>query len=214
MTSPIPSPASRGRRPETEQALLDAAAAVIAERGITGASFTVIGERAGTSRGLPTHHFGSKDGLVARLAERAQQDMSEQMTAAVEAAGAADIAGLELVRLLVGTYLDLFEHPSPDQRALLVMWGATLPSEASIEGLLEAERRSYEGWADRIREGQADGSIRPDLDPVTTAVILHGMLRGVAALVLAEGEYTDMSGVRGGVDAWIERALAARPPGS
>ncbi|HXY28870.1 MAG TPA: helix-turn-helix domain-containing protein, partial [Acidimicrobiales bacterium] len=54
------------RRSRSEDALLDAAAELIAERGIQGASLANIGSRAGLSRGLPNHHFGSKDALVSR----------------------------------------------------------------------------------------------------------------------------------------------------
>ena len=64
------------RRGESEEALLDAAANLIAERGVERASLASIGERAGTSRGLPTHHFGSKDALVARLASRVQDHVA------------------------------------------------------------------------------------------------------------------------------------------
>jgi hypothetical protein len=39
-------------------------------------------------------------------------------------------------------------------------------------------------------------------------VILHGMLRGVASLLLTEAEYTDMTSVRATVDQWIAGALA------
>ena len=66
------------------------------------------------------------------------------------------------------------------------MWGATFPSQASIDGMVEAEQRSYDGWADLIRRGQDDGSIRRDLDPTALAVVLFGMMRGVAALLLTE----------------------------
>ena len=72
------------RRQESEHALLSAAAEVIAERGINGASLSVIGERAGTSRGLPAHHFGSKDALVARVASAAQDRMAEVLLASIE----------------------------------------------------------------------------------------------------------------------------------
>jgi AcrR family transcriptional regulator len=198
------------RRLESERALLGAAAEVIAERGITGASLTVIGERAGTSRGLPTHHFGSKDALVARVAAQAQDHVQAAMTAAVDRwpRPRDEITGMELVRLLVDTYLELFEHPTPDERALLVLWGSTFPSCSSIDGMLEAEARAYEGWAGHIESGQRDGTIRDDIDAAASAVILHGMLRGVAAVVLTESEYTDITSVRRSVDAWIERALA------
>src|SRR5262245_31645311 len=70
------------RRHESEEALLDAAADLVAERGVERASLASIGTRAGASRGLPNHHFGSKDALVARLARRAQNRIDDAMVAA------------------------------------------------------------------------------------------------------------------------------------
>jgi len=202
------------RRQESERALLAAAAEVIAERGINGASLAVIGERAGTSRGLTTHHFGSKDSLVARVASSAQDRMGDVLQAAIERSQPRPdvMPGLELVRASVDAYLELFEHPTADDRVLIVMWGATFPSEASIEGMLDADRRAYEGWAELIERGKRDGSIRADVDAAASAVILHGMLRGVAALLLTESEYTDMTSVRATVDQWIVGALASHTP--
>jgi AcrR family transcriptional regulator len=203
------------RRQDAERILLRAAIEAIAERGVSGASFAVIGERAGTSRALPTHHFGSKDALVARVARTAQDAVRAAMTEAVQATPAfRHLSGLDLIRTVADTYLELFEHPAPELRALLVMWGATFPSNASIDGMLEAERRAYDGWAGNIRDGQADGSIRSDINTDAMAVVLHGMLRGVAAVVLTESEHTDVSSVREAVHQWISGALAATPSGT
>jgi AcrR family transcriptional regulator len=198
------------RRQQSERVLLAAAAEVISERGIDGASLAVIGRRAGTSRGLPAHHFGSKDAFVARVAACAQDRVRGAMRAAIERSqrDAAEMTGLELVRASVDTYLELFEHPTADDRVLIVMWGATFPSESSIDGMLDADRRAYDGWADLIERGQHDGSIRADVNAAASAVILHGLLRGVAALLLTESEYTDMTSVRATVDEWIAGGLA------
>ena len=122
------------------------------------------------------------------------------------------MSGLNLVRVSIDAYLELFEHPTASDRVLIVTWGATFPSESSIDGMLDADRRAYEGWADLIARGQLDGSIRTDVDPAASAVILHGMLRGVASLLLTESEYTDMTSVRSTVDKWIAGALAAGSP--
>ncbi len=201
------------RRSESEDALLNAAALLIAERGVERASLASIGESAGASRGLPTHHFGSKEGLVARLAERVQdhvaaivRDELEQRTHRTPE----EVSALDLLRTTLDTYLELFEDPTADERALIVMWGATFPSHASIDGMLEADRRSYDGWADLIRHGQHDGSIRKDVDATASAVALFGLMRGVAALLLTESDITDMRDVRATCDAWIVAALA--PP--
>jgi AcrR family transcriptional regulator len=204
------------RRQESERVLLSAAVEAIAERGITGASLSVIGERAGTSRGLPTHHFGSKDALVARVAARAQDRVRAATAAAITAAhqDIDELSALNLIRAAVDTYIGLFEQPTADERALIVMWGATFPSDSSVEGMLDADRAAYEGWTDLIQRGQADGSIRPDADPVSCAVILHGLMRGVAALLLTESQYTDMTTVRGTIGDWIAGALCAPVPDS
>jgi hypothetical protein len=89
--------------------------------------------------------------------------------------------------------------------------GKLFPTESSLEGILAADRRAYGGWAAHIRDGQRDGSIRSDIDPTASAVILHGLIRGVAALLLTEAKHTDMTNVRRSVDAWIEGALAPEP---
>jgi AcrR family transcriptional regulator len=202
------------RREESERALLAAAAEVIAERGINGASLSVIGERAGTSRGLSTHHFGSKDALVARVASAAQDRMADVLLTAIKRSGHGtdEMPGLDMVRLSIDAYLELFEHPTAHDRVLIVTWGATFPSESSIEGMLDADRRAYQGWADLIVRGQQDRSIRTDIDPAASAVILHGLLRGVASLLLTESEYTDMTRVRATVDTWIAAGLASQEP--
>jgi len=201
------------RRQESERALLAAAAEVISERGINGASLAVIGERAGTSRGLLTHHFGSKDAFIARVASCAQDRVSEAMLAALERSqrDVAAMPGLELLRASVDTYLELFEHPTADDQVLIVMWGATFASESSIDGMLDADRRAYNGWAEIIERGQRDGTIRTDINAAASAVILHGLLRGVAALLLTESEYTDMTSVRATVNQWIAGGLAPQP---
>lgn len=189
-----------------------AAAEIIAERGINGASLATIGGRAGTSKTLATFHFGSKDALIARVARSAQDRITDVLLAAFEKSqlDPAQVTGLEALRTSVDTYLELFDHPTPEDRVLIVMWGATFPSESSIEGMLDADQRAYDGWAALIGRGQHDGSIRPDLDAAASAVVLHGLLRGVAALLLTESDYTDMTSVRATVDTWITSVLASR----
>jgi AcrR family transcriptional regulator len=198
------------RRSRSEEALLDAAAELIAERGVEGASLGSIGGRAGVSRGLPTHHFGTKDALVARLAERAQERIGAAMLAALKArsCNVEDLSGLDLVRLTVETYLELFDNPTADERALLVMWGSTFSSLSSVVGMMEAERHSYEGLSEVIAAGQRDGSIRTDVDPPTAAVLVLGMMRGIAALQLTDSSLTDMSSVRQTCSDWLTRSLA------
>lgn len=200
------------RRTDSEEALLSAAAELVAERGVEGASLARIGERAGTSRGLATHHFGSKDALVARLAARAQDHIAEATSAVAELSDqlTQDMVGLDALRLTVDTYLKRFENPNAGDRALIVMWGATFPTDASVEGMLEADHRSFDGWARLIEHGRRDGSIRADVDAQSAAVLLHGLLRGLGGISLTSGEPATMRRVRDACQEWITLALSPR----
>ena len=193
---------------------MGAASQVIAERGVDRASLATIGRRAGVSRGLASHHFGSKDALLERVAERAQHISTEAVAAAVEQAqgGSKEVSGLDLLRTVVHTYLGRLEDPTPEARALIVMWGATFASEQGVQSMASADERAYQGLAERVREGQSEGSIRPDVDPEGTAVLLLGLMRGVGALLLTGSEGTDFSRVRETCDALITGALRAETP--
>lgn len=212
MGSPAPPRRSQvERRTASEEALLGAAADLIAEYGVGRASLARIGARAGASSGLPIHYFGSKDALIARVAQRGQARIMTAIEAALEGARRTiqDASGLELVRITVDTYLELFEQPSAAEQALIVMWGATFPADASIDGMPEADRHSYDGWVTLIERGQADGSIRTDVDPAAASVLLLGLTRGVAAVLLTESDLAGRSRVRATCDTWITAALAA-----
>lgn len=199
------------RRARSEEALLDAAARLIADHGVERSSLAGIGAHAGVSRNLPTHHFGNKDALVARLAARAQDRISVELRKSMQrryGRRADELSGLEIVGHMVDGYLDLFSDPSPELRALLVMWGATFAANAAVDGMVEAERRSYDGLAGVIRDGQADRSVRPDVDPIATAVLLLGTIRGVAGLLLTDSALVDMNKVRATCRSLIDTGLA------
>lgn len=55
------------RRTQTRDALLEAGAALFAERGVAGASVDAIAQRAGRTSGALYDHFGSKEGLLFAL---------------------------------------------------------------------------------------------------------------------------------------------------
>ena len=199
------------RRSQSEEALLDAAAAVIAERGIDRASLTSIGTRSGMSRALPAHHFGSKDAMIHRLAERAQERLSDTMVAALRHSelDLAEASALDILRFMVGAYLELFVEPTPDNLALVALWGAVIPAEASVEGLVDADRRAVAGWAAVIERGREDGSIRADVDPSAAGVALLALTHGVAALLLIDPQLVDLPSVRRTCDDWIATALSS-----
>lgn len=87
---PAPAPAGssaveNGRRPyhhgSLRPALIEAAEAVLAERGVEGFSLREVARRSGVSPAAPAHHFGDAAGLLTAVATTA----FDNLTAAMEA---------------------------------------------------------------------------------------------------------------------------------
>jgi AcrR family transcriptional regulator len=170
------------RRAESERRLLAAAAGLIVERGIEGTSLAEIGRVAGYSHGLVHQRFGSKEALVERLNTEAVRMFT---TATLTAVGST--RGLPALRIVAGTYLDLVQGPDPLGRVHLVVW-----TEAIARA---SERRSYRVTWDRyfrsafaqlIRDAAADGTVRVDVDVDAMAMVVVGLLRGVALQLMLE----------------------------
>lgn len=64
------------RRAETERRVLDATMAIIASSGVRAVTMAAVGEAAGYSRGIVNHQFGTRQGLMAAVAETVQSRFS------------------------------------------------------------------------------------------------------------------------------------------
>jgi AcrR family transcriptional regulator len=73
------------RRTETRRRLLDAAASLIAQRGIAATSVDAIAEAAQRTSGAVYDHFGGKDGLLVALLDRWKDAAGAVITAEFEA---------------------------------------------------------------------------------------------------------------------------------
>ncbi len=173
------------------------------ERGIEGASLAEIGRRAGYSHSLVHQRFGSKDALIERLNTEAVRMFT---TSAVGRVGAAQ--GADAIRAVAQTYLDLVHGPDPVARVHLVVW-----SEAIAGG---SGKRPYRASWDRLFRsslaamvvaGTEDGSVRPDLDPDAAAVIIVGLLRGVALQLMLDPEAGSVASSRAVVLDHLDRML-------
>ena len=178
------------RSERSTEALLDAAAELIAEVGLVAMTFAAIGERAGYSRGLVTARFGSKAGLVDALISRvwhALHDagvvpMPRTAPALVSLTGLVD--GIEAIvrdnpRDLRAMFALLFEAPGsdPELRARMAAFSDGMRTE--IAGVLAG--------------GVADGSIRAGIDPFAEAELLTGALHGISYQWLLDPVQVDAS---------------------
>lgn len=205
--APTPRRRTQGeRRAEAEHRLLEAAMRIVAQRGTVRMTLAEVAEAAGYSRGLPTHRFGNKAGLVHALAGYIGERFGQQ-----RARGPALKPGLDAILGNIRFYFDRGTRAarrrtaggadrgtadgvngSADDdgaftamRALLVMMneGCMDPGTEASE-TLKAEvagyNRSAIAWFEHhIRVGIAQGEIAAGTDPQVTALILLGAMRGV-----------------------------------
>jgi AcrR family transcriptional regulator len=156
---------------ESTTRLIQAAAELIAEGGYEAASAAEIGRRAGYSRSMVRARFGSKERLINAVVAAAYEgpltvELSETAT------------GLDRVLARLDTMATLIDE-SPD----LLRTIFAVEFQAAGSGSRMSTRVA--DWITRLRAdtlaavlaGQADGSIRPDLDPEPTAhaIVVEGI---------------------------------------
>jgi AcrR family transcriptional regulator len=177
--SPATKPARRThaqRREEAERRLLDAALAIVAQRGSVRMTLAEVGEAAGYSRGLAAHRFGNKAGLVQALAGYIGEQFGQQ-----RARGPALQPGLAAILGNIRFYFGRRGGAWLSSRALLVMMNEScIEAQPELRPVVAAYNRSALAWFEQhIATGIARGEIAPHNDPAITAVILLGAMRGV-----------------------------------
>jgi AcrR family transcriptional regulator len=190
------------RRAEAEQRLIAAAADLVGELGPSKVTLANVGERAGYSRGLATHHFGSKGALMQRLVEAVTQQFRDAM---FDLDGTEDL--ITELRTLVGIYFDVVADLQPVNRARLMLWAdAVAHPDTDTRALMAAADRDFRDEVEkRIRVAVGSGQAPRTVDPHGLATVVLAMLRGVALQSLID-DHVDLDAAR----AEIERLLTSR----
>src|SRR5688572_22610970 len=85
---------AQGRRATTaaatRQRIIDSAAALYRERRVSGTTIQAVAERADVARGTVLNHFGSADGLLEAVLDRAVDELEYPDPAVIEAAATED----------------------------------------------------------------------------------------------------------------------------
>ena len=155
------------------QALIDAAEAVIAERGLDRFSLRETARRAGVSPAAPAHHFGDVRGLLTAIAAQAFADLADALKVADRSAGPDREARIRTQ----GMAYVAFALDRPARFDL--MWRKALLDNDSPQ-LSEAGRRAWEvlDHATRGVGAPHSGPLDPALAPSTAAwSIVHGFAR-------------------------------------
>lgn len=187
------------RRTEAERRLVAAAAELVGEIGPSKVTLANVGERAGYSRGLATHHFGSKGALMQRLVDA--------VTAQFRDAVIDENPSESLVEEVLGVtraYFRIMAELPPLNRARLVLWADAVatPSADARPALIAADREFREEIEKRIERSVLAGRVPASVDSVGLATAIVALLRGVALQWMLDDQ-VDLDAARGEVEELI-----------
>lgn len=145
------------RDPElTRERILEAAHGLFVEKGFAAVSMREIAARSGVTKSLIHHHFGSKEALWELVKEQAIAAYAENQAAELREASEPDA---ELLRRGIANYFRFLR----DNPGVVRLFAWTHLDDDPRCGRLDAELVQL--GAERIRQAQARGLLRPDVNP-------------------------------------------------
>jgi AcrR family transcriptional regulator len=155
--------------------MMEAAVELMGECGYEQTTLAAIGEAAGYSRGLATHHFGSKADLFARIirwiSEQGRQDLDLTLQGRT---------GVDALVAFADAHRQFAEDNPTMARALYVLWFQSLITDSPMRESAIADLLGHRGRVQRIIEqGIAEGTVRDDVDAAAEAIQFCGALFGL-----------------------------------
>ncbi|HEY2221612.1 TetR/AcrR family transcriptional regulator [Actinomycetospora sp.] len=190
------------RRDTAERALVRAAADLVVESGLPSVTLAEVGRRAGYSRGIVTHHFGSKQALIESLVRASQVGF-------VPGLGTRE-PGLDRLLDLLEGYLRAVAGIGSLSRAFLVLWAQSVASTELGPVFRERDTLFRADLAGDVEAGQAAGDVRPDVDPEIVAAIVLAELRGLALQYLVAPDSIDTTAAGAALREHWRGSLVAR----
>jgi AcrR family transcriptional regulator len=165
----------RRKRLSAEQrraSIVAAATDVFSEVGYRRGTMAEVARRVGVSEPVIFQNFGSKAAVFAAVLERATGRMSAAVQDRVAANGS---VGAWLAELLAPGHLG--RAHARDAHAVLFADAMSVTTEPEVrEAIRQAHRKLARTIADLLARGQAEGSVRPNLDPQAAAWWLLSLL--------------------------------------
>lgn len=194
------------RRDESERQLVEATLKVVANRGVSAATFEEIGKEAGLSRGLATQRFGSKRGLI----EAVIAYLHKKREAIMEADHVDLMPAFDAIQHYVDGHLRgiTSKHHGPAYFMLLASTVADVtPTRELFAASHERVRVRLRGL---LKRGQQRGEIRSDVDCDATALTIGSLLLGASIQRLVDPAM-DLEPIRVSINAALRRALLPSP---
>jgi len=161
----------RGRPGYDLESLLAVAVKVFNERGYEATSMEDLSRKLGITKSAIYYHVPSKDELLRLALDRALNGLSEVATESRARTGPA----IDRLEFLVRESIAVLVDRLPFVTLLLRVRGNT-----KVERDALTRRREFDQVvADLVKQAEAEGDVRPDIDPAVTARLLFGTVNSL-----------------------------------
>ena len=191
----MPAPSESTARRDKRTAILDAAIQVFARTGYHAARVSDIAEEAGIAYGLVYHYFKNKEEVLNSIFEERWGDFLDVVSAIAASDQSTRDRLFQIAKLIVNAY-----RVRPEWVKVLVL-EIQRSSRFAEPGQMHAVGKLFAMIAGILRDGQARGEVRADLDPkIACYVLIGGLEIVITGLVLGvieiepgerEGDYFD-----------------------
>lgn len=161
----------RGRPGYDLESLLQVAVKLFNERGYDGTSMEDLSRKLGITKSAIYHHVPSKEELLRLAVDRAL----DGLFAIAEETAALDGRAIDRLEHLVRGSVLVLADRLPFVTLLLRVRGNTKAERAAL-----TRRREFDRLVtDLVKQAEAEGDVRPDIDPAVTARLLYGMVNSL-----------------------------------
>lgn len=191
------------RSAQSDAAMIEAAKALILERGTEKTTLQLIGERAGYSRGLASYRFGTKAGLFQAVGKSVLRHWMSHLDRAVDGQ-----VGIEAMCSAAEAYRRFIEKWPDEIRVLhILLCEAASPRSEFRQIADESYERQREDVAAWVRRGMERGTVRADADPDSEGARYVAYISGMTYLWLISPDAIDWQKVNDDFKDQIRNAL-------
>ena len=193
------------RRDRSERELVAAAIRIVAEEGVSAATFETIASKAGFSRGLVTQRFGSKDGLIRTVIAYLHEWQGEVL----DAGHVAEMDGLSALIAFIHLHCDSLRTEVEADAYFMLLAAAVADRQDTRPAFAESHEMERVLIRAFLERGQASGHVRADIDADAEALMTGCSLLGLRMQCLIDPQF-DPAPVRDALIAALREHLTTR----
>ncbi len=162
---------SRAGAVDKRRMILDAAITVFARQGFHHCRVSDVADEAGVAYGLVYHYFDSKEEILNELFLERWQVMLDAIS---EIDRRQEVPVRDKLYMVAAFIIDSYRH-EPDLMKVIIV-EVTRAANSFGRQHLDKIREAYEGIAEIVEAGRADGSFKSDIDAQFAAMCFYGAI--------------------------------------